>query len=119
MTITKSQLAQLSKWAKTGRLITQPVLPPEVIPEWAKHEFRLARMCVALMRDGMKWRDAQAVKHSKAVTRETILSVLGEKKAKSERKAKSYRVGSRAAWASRKRQAAARAEAEKQTERAA
>ena len=118
MTLTKSQLAQLSKWAKSGRLIVRPITSDD-LPEWAKHEFRLARMCVALMCDGIKWRDAKEKRRNTAASREALLSVLGEARAKSERKMKSYRVGAKAAWVSRKRQAIARAEAAKQTEKAA
>ena len=107
--ISKSQLDLLSKWAKGGRLIVRPILG-DAVPEWAKHEFRLARLCAALMRDGMRWRDEQAVKAAKRqVSRETLSSVLAKIEAKSRVKPKNYRDGAIKAAATRKRMAAARA----------
>lgn len=48
MTLTKSQVALLSKWAKGGRLIVRPIMSE--VPEWARHEFDLARAMVEEMK---------------------------------------------------------------------
>ena len=45
--LTKAQIAQLSKWANGGRLIVRPITS-EKLPEWAKHEFMLARSVTSL-----------------------------------------------------------------------
>lgn len=95
MILTKSQIAQLSKWAKSGRLIVRPITG-DALPEWAKHEFNLARNMVQLL-----------VEYSNS----------GEMEAKSMERRKRYTAGNRKAWVTRKRQkqareAAASAEAE-------
>jgi hypothetical protein len=111
--LTKAQIAQISKWAKSGRLIVQPVMPAESIPEWAKYEFRLARAVVDVMRDGVKWQDAKAAKQAReGVSREALSSILAKIEGKTTEKSTSYRKGARKAWATRKKQVAARAQGE-------
>src|SRR5690606_5232845 len=98
MRLTKTQIAQLSKWANDGRLVVRTLSPSDGVPEWAQHEFMLARSVATLL---MEYADS------------------GLLEAKSTERMKRYAAGGRKAWVTRKRQAAARAEAEKQTERAA
>ena len=97
MRLNKPQIEQLSKWANSGRLIVRPVLPPEQTPEWAKHEFILARLVCSIL-----------MKHSKS----------GLLEADSNTRRERYRQSNAKGWRTKKRLAAARAEAEKQTEAA-
>lgn len=52
MRLTKAQIAQLSKWAKGGRLVAKVIVSDP--PEWAKREFDLAREIVRLAKLAFK-----------------------------------------------------------------
>ncbi len=54
MKLNKSQLSQLAKWAKGGRLYVRVVLTPEMIPEWGKRDFDLARELVRMAKRQIK-----------------------------------------------------------------
>ena len=95
MRLNKPQIELLSKWANSGRLIVRPILSPDDTPEWAKHEFILARLVSGIL-----------MEHSK--------SGLLEKNSGAKRDR--YKNSNRKGWVTRKRQklarAASRAEAE-------
>lgn len=97
MRLSKSQIAQLSKWANSGRLIVRPITSEE-LPEWAKHEFILARLISTCL-----------VEYSDS----------GLLEAKSTERNVRYREGNRKGWVTRKNKAAhLRAEAEGREEAA-
>ena len=92
--MTKAQIAQLSKWANEGRLVVRPITSEE-LPEWAKHDFILARRISALL---MEYADS------------------GLLEAKSTDRMRRYSIGGRKGWETRKKQAAARSEAGTKTQ---
>lgn len=112
MSLTKSQLAWLSKLAKTGRAYAGFAVPPEEIPEWARLEFRLQRELIQMAKRCERYESARAAKKAaKEVSRETLLSVLSKIPEKQARCAsKSYRVGASKGWNTRKRLAAGKME---------
>lgn len=108
MSLNRSQLAWLSKLAKTGRAYAGFALRPEELPEWAKLEFRLQRELIQMAKRCERYEAAMAAKKAaRMASRETILSVLAKIPNKPAPCKKSYRIGASKGWETRKKQAAA------------
>lgn len=115
--LNRSQLEWMFKLAKTGRAYAGWAVPPEDVPEWARLEFKVQRDLIRMARRLERIEAARAAKKAaERASRETSISVLAKVRAKSANK--DYRAAAIKAARTRKRQAAARAEAEKQTEAA-